>query len=125
MQGCYREDQGPERGKKIEGVLKPMILDLADLTTIKPAVDGFLRQETRLDVLVNNAGAMNTPTGSKGMQVCQTLWSRGTLTMTADENVIQGHDLEMATNCLGPYLLTKLLEPILIQTAASSSPVSV
>lgn len=39
--------------------------------------------------------------------------------------MIQGHDLEMATNCVGPYLLTKLLEPILIQTAASSPRFSV
>jgi retinol dehydrogenase 12 len=43
----------------------------------------------------------------------------------ADKNLIQGHDLEMATNCLAPYLLTTLLEPILIQTAASSPPFSV
>jgi retinol dehydrogenase-12 len=42
-----------------------------------------------------------------------------------DENVLQGHDLEMVTNCVGPYLLTKLLEPILIRTAALSSPFSV
>jgi retinol dehydrogenase 12 len=31
----------------------------------------------------------------------------------------------MVTNCIGPYLLTKLLEPILIQTAMSSSPFGV
>jgi len=43
----------------------------------------------------------------------------------ADKNVVQGHDLEMATNCLAPYLLTTLLEPILIRTAASSPPFSV
>ena len=31
----------------------------------------------------------------------------------------QNHDLETGTNCLGPHLLTLLLEPILITTAAS------
>jgi retinol dehydrogenase 12 len=31
----------------------------------------------------------------------------------------------MATNCLAPYLLTLLLEPLLTQTAASSSPGSI
>lgn len=31
--------------------------------------------------------------------------------------MMQGHDLEMGTNCLGPYLMTLLLEPILIKTA--------
>lgn len=56
-------------GKNTEGILKSMILDLADISTVKPAVDEFLRQETRLDVLVNNAGVMNTPVGSKGKQV--------------------------------------------------------
>lgn len=37
----------------------------------------------------------------------------------------QGHDLEMSTNCLGPYLLTLLLEPILTRTAESAPPFSV
>ena len=55
--------------KKVEGMLKPMVLDLADLSTVKPAVDEFLRQETRLDILVNNAAVMNTPVGSVGKQV--------------------------------------------------------
>lgn len=31
---------------------------------------------------------------------------------------MQGHDLELGTNCLGPHLMTLLLEPILIRTAA-------
>ncbi|RAO69316.1 uncharacterized protein BHQ10_005328 [Talaromyces amestolkiae] len=100
-EGAIEEIKKQTRGKKVEGVLKSMLLDLADLRTIKPAVDSFLQQETRLDVLFNNAGVMNTPVGT-------------------DENVVQGHDLEMATNCVGPYLLTKLFEPILIQTAALS-----
>ena len=43
----------------------------------------------------------------------------------ANKSVAQGHDLEMVTNCLAPYLLTVLLEPILIRTAASSPPLSV
>ena len=32
----------------------------------------------------------------------------------------QGHELQIATNCLGPYLFTKLLTPVLQQTAALS-----
>ena len=32
----------------------------------------------------------------------------------------QGHELQIATNCLGPYLLYQLLIPILTKTAASS-----
>ena len=34
---------------------------------------------------------------------------------------IQGHDLEMGTNCLGPFLLNKLLADILRRTAASET----
>jgi retinol dehydrogenase-12 len=51
------------------GKLKSMVIDLADLTTIKGAVDEFLHQETRLDVLVNNAAVMLPPVGSQGKQV--------------------------------------------------------
>lgn len=32
----------------------------------------------------------------------------------------QGHELQIATNCLGPYLFTKLLTPLIQKTAASS-----
>ena len=37
----------------------------------------------------------------------------------------QGHELQMCTNCLGPYLFTKLLTPLLQKTASSSPPGSV
>ena len=35
---------------------------------------------------------------------------------------LQGHELQLGTNCLGPYLFTKLLLPVLKSTAASSPP---
>lgn len=75
-------------------------IDLSDLRTIKPAVQAFLAQEKRLDVLVNNAGVMFPP---------------------ANATSAQGHEMQMATNCLGPFLLTQLLTPIL-QTTARSAP---
>ncbi|KAE9376138.1 putative short-chain dehydrogenase [Stipitochalara longipes BDJ] len=103
-EGAMEKIKAETSERKSEGKLKIMVIDLADLGTVKGAVDEFLRQETRLDVLVNNAGVMLPPAGSKGKQ---------------------GHDLEMVTNCLAPYLLTTLLEPILIRTAASSPPFSV
>lgn len=34
-----------------------------------------------------------------------------------DARGAQGHELRMATNCLGPQLLTDLLAPLLVQTA--------
>ena len=51
-----------------KGKLESMVVDLSDLTTVKPAVEQFLKSETRLDVLVHNAGVMTPPAGSKTKQ---------------------------------------------------------
>jgi len=48
-----------------KGILKPLAIDLADLSTVKPAVKRFLSQENQLHVLVHNAGVMTPPAGSK------------------------------------------------------------
>ena len=87
-----------------DGRLEFLQLDLADLSTIKASADDFLKREQRLDVLTNNAGVMTPPVGSKGAQ---------------------GHELQMETNCLGPFLFTQYLTPLLQKTAASSPPGSV
>jgi NAD(P)-dependent dehydrogenase (short-subunit alcohol dehydrogenase family) len=47
------------------GALKSMVVDLADLATVKPAAQEFLEREKRLDVLFHNAGVMTPPAGSK------------------------------------------------------------
>ncbi|KAJ6781285.1 hypothetical protein PWT90_05044 [Aphanocladium album] len=82
-----------------QGRLAFMHVDLSDLRTVKPAVDAFLAREQRLDVLVNNAGVMFPPAG---------------------ETSAQGHEMQMATNCLGPFLLTRLLTPLLRETARTA-----
>lgn len=46
------------------GRIEFMKIDLADLETIKPAVEVFLTQESRLDVLVNNAAVRHSPSNS-------------------------------------------------------------
>lgn len=86
------------------GHLAFLELDLANLSTIKPAVETFLASNSRLDVLVNNAGVMIPPKGSLDAQ---------------------GHDLQVGTNCLGPYLLYQLLLPLLAKTAATAPTASV
>lgn len=83
------------------GKLHFLQLDLSDLTTIKSAVDQFLQRETKLHWLNNNAGIMHPPPNSVSAQ---------------------GHDLQFATNILGPFLLSKLLQPTLRATAATSPP---
>jgi NAD(P)-dependent dehydrogenase (short-subunit alcohol dehydrogenase family) len=47
-----------------------MVVDLADMTTIRPGVQAFLAKEGRLDGLVNNAAVMGPPPGSRDKQVC-------------------------------------------------------
>jgi NAD(P)-dependent dehydrogenase (short-subunit alcohol dehydrogenase family) len=79
-----------------KGNLKPFIADLANLTTIKPAVTTFLSQEDRLDVLFLNAGIMTPPASSK---------------------TVQGYDLELGVNCLSSFLLVQLLQPTMADVA--------
>lgn len=81
------------------GRLEYLKLDLADLSTIKAPAEEFLAKEKRLDVLFNNAGVMLPPKGSK---------------------TAQGYELQLGTNCLGPFLFTQLLTPTLVATAKTA-----
>ncbi|EGW32002.1 uncharacterized protein SPAPADRAFT_152327 [Spathaspora passalidarum NRRL Y-27907] len=76
-------------------------MDLSDLDTIKPAVDQFLSQEARLDIIIHNAGVMKRPIGPKTRQ---------------------GYELQLGTNVVGPHLLQRLLDPILIDTSKMNHP---
>ncbi|CAM1510828.1 Fc.00g083410.m01.CDS01 [Cosmosporella sp. VM-42] len=71
-------------------------VDLADLDSVRQAADKFLAKEKRLDVLWNNAGVMHPPAGSRSRQ---------------------GYELQLGVNCLAPFLFTKLLTPIMVETA--------
>jgi retinol dehydrogenase-12 len=86
------------------GTLKFLRLDLNDLEGIKESANEFLGKEKRLDVLFNNAGVMIPPKGSVTKQ---------------------GHDMQLGVNCLAPFLFTKLLTPLLLETAKSSEKGSV
>ncbi|KNZ76729.1 hypothetical protein J132_08801 [Termitomyces sp. J132] len=74
-------------------------LDLADLGSVKDAVEEFRAKEKELHILFNNGGVMLAP---------------------IDELTVDGYDLQFGTNVLGHYYLTKLLLPTLISTAHSS-----
>ncbi|KAI8628713.1 short-chain dehydrogenase [Xylariaceae sp. FL1651] len=82
-----------------KGRLGHLHLDLSDLATIKASAETFLAKEKQLDVLFNNAGVMFPPKGSK---------------------TAQGYELQLGTNCLGPFLFTQLLTPTLIATAKTA-----
>lgn len=86
------------------GELVYLHLDLDDLTTIKKSAEVFLSKEKKLDVLWNNAGVMVPPDGSKTKQ---------------------GYEMQLGTNNVAPFLFTKLLTPLLVETAKTASPGSV
>jgi len=86
------------------GELEYLPLSLDDLSTIKASAEAFKSKEPKLDILWNNAGVSLPPVGSVSKQ---------------------GHELHLATNCLGPYLFTQLLLPSLRAAAETSPPASV
>lgn len=87
-----------------DGSLNFLHVDLADLSSVKAAADAFKASESSLDILWNNAGVSQPPAGSVSKQ---------------------GIELQFATNCLGPFLLTELLLPMMEATAARTAPASV
>jgi retinol dehydrogenase 12 len=80
-----------------EGRLEILVLDLGDLAGIKRSAEDFLTCEKSLHVLIHNAGVMMPASGSK----------------TKD-----GYDLEMGTNCLGPWLFNHHLLELMKKTTA-------
>jgi NAD(P)-dependent dehydrogenase (short-subunit alcohol dehydrogenase family) len=79
-----------------------MEVDMADLKSIRAFASSFLAKHAKLHILVNNAG----------------VW------LTERKESPDGHELTLATNVLGPYLLTTLLAPAL-EAAAPSRVVNV
>lgn len=90
-----KKDKGGQQQART-GSLKYLPIDLNDLRTVKPFVEAFLAAETRLDLLYNNAGVANVPPSRR---------------------TAQGLETHLGVNCVGHYLLTQLLAPILVATA--------
>ena len=86
-----------ERHPSSKGKLVHLHLVLNDLDGIKSSADAFLAQETRLDILFNNAGIMRSTKGAATTK--------------------QGYEEHLGVNCIAPFLLTKLLTPLLLATA--------
>lgn len=79
-------------------------LDLADLPSIKKAVDEFKSKEQKLDMLFNSGGVMVPP---------------------KSELTAQGYDLQFGTNTLGHGVFTLLLLPVLLETAKQTGDVRI
>jgi len=77
------------------GAVHVDVCDLSDLEAVRQFASNLCRETPRLDVLVNNAGVL------------------------LNERAVSrdGIELTCATNVLGPFLLTNLLIPLLMQSA--------
>ncbi|KAF1953246.1 NAD(P)-binding protein [Byssothecium circinans] len=84
---------------KTPSTLRFLHLDLADLNSVRRAAAELLQQETKLDILWNNAALAAAPLGSSTAQG------------------IEGH---VGTNCVAPLLFTQLVLPLLKSAAAGA-----
>jgi len=73
------------------GDVSIIIMDMADLASVREAAKIFLQREEALDVLLNNAGIVNT----------------------SRKESAQGYEETLAVNHFAPFLLTGLLLPAL------------
>ena len=77
--------------------LVPMVIDLSDLNSVRTFAGDFIRENDRLDLLVNNAGVMMPPY----------------------QKTEDGFELQFGVNYLGHFLLTGLLIETLTSTKNS------
>lgn len=100
--GCRSEERGlAARDQIIASTENKNIhykkLDLSSFKSVREFADDVLKNETRLDILINNAGMHGTE----------------------NKNTEDGLLLDMQTNHFGPFLLTNLLLPLLKKSAPS------
>lgn len=79
-----------EQFPKSEGYIEFLEVDLADLSSIKPAIETFLSKSNTLHCLTNNAGVMATPDGSKTVQVNVLYLKRTLMTMLTGAFLVSG-----------------------------------
>jgi NAD(P)-dependent dehydrogenase (short-subunit alcohol dehydrogenase family) len=76
-------------GERPSGTAEARVLDLADLESVRAFASGVMEHESRLDLLINNAGVMMCP----------------------ESRTAQGLELQIGVNHFGPFALTMLLLP--------------
>jgi NAD(P)-dependent dehydrogenase (short-subunit alcohol dehydrogenase family) len=95
--GCRNEQRGTRARTEMLGSAEVMLLDLADLASVRNFARTFSHAHRSLDLLVCNAGVMATPRRS-----------------TSD-----GFELQFGTNHLGHFALTGLVLPQLLTGMAA------
>ncbi|KAJ5671086.1 hypothetical protein N7507_000213 [Penicillium longicatenatum] len=85
---------------KLTGKIKFLHLDLSDLESVKEAATTFAQQESKLDVLWNNAGT-------------------GAFRVEVGARTVQGFEAMVGMHCIATLLFTELLRPQLRAAAAA------
>ncbi len=95
---CRDRDKAEALQREIidQGGTRPdiIIMNMADLGSVRRAAEEFLSRAESLDVLLNNAGVVNT----------------------TRKETIDGYEETLAVNHFAPFLLTGLLLPLLLKT---------
>ena len=79
------------------GTLEAAWLDLSSLQSVRQFADKFVKENKRLDVLINNAGVMIPP----------------------ESKTSEGYELQFGVNFLGHFALSGYLYPLLNRTPGS------
>ncbi|OJJ47737.1 hypothetical protein ASPZODRAFT_15186 [Penicilliopsis zonata CBS 506.65] len=77
------------------GRVKLLFMDQTDLSSVRACAEEFLKQSSKLNILINNAAVMNTP----------------------ESRTKDGFELQFGTNHLSHFLLFYLLREALLETA--------
>ena len=102
VMACRDQEKGRVAAARITaegvaGALDVMVLDLADLASVRSFADAFHGRFDRLDLLINNAGVMWPPAAK----------------------TVDGFELQLGTNHLGHFALTVRLLELLRRTNGS------
>ncbi|KAJ5957472.1 hypothetical protein N7501_011751 [Penicillium viridicatum] len=80
------------------GRVKLLFMDQTDLSSVRACAEEFLKESSKLNIVINNAAVMNTP----------------------ESRTKDGFELQFGTNHLSHFLLFYLLKDTLLETARST-----
>ena len=94
-------------------------IDLSDMTSVRRAADEVNRYQDNIDIMVNNAAIVSLPafTARLGISYGVLKCVHGPFQMDCPYHVTpEGHELQFASNYLGPWLFTNLILPKILHS---------